>query len=323
MRKVFLSALLVFALASVVSAEPVPSKVITIEPEVHEIGFWENVPFAEGVARGSLRYTLYMDVFQPKVKEKCPLIVFVTGGGFIMAPRNNLPQIRMRLAEAGYVVASIEYRVAPLGKFPQPLEDVKTAIRWLRAHADKFNIDPERVGVLGDSAGGYLSAFTGITNGDKTFDKGEYLDYSSDVLCAVDMYGLSDLTVVGADYSQEIQDQHKSAGATEALWVIGALPFGGKDGGVLAPENKELVDYANPINHISEKSAPMLLMHGSADPLVSPSQTDLIFQALQAKGIESERYIVTGAGHGGVYWCQEPVMKVIVDFYDKYLKKGL
>ena len=72
MRKVFLSALLVFALASVVSAEPVPSKVITIEPEVHEIGFWENVPFAEGVARGSLRYTLYMDVFQPKVKEKCP-----------------------------------------------------------------------------------------------------------------------------------------------------------------------------------------------------------------------------------------------------------
>ena len=321
MRKLVFALVLVLALSSVALADNVPSKIIDVPAEVHEIAFWENVPFAEGVARGSLRYTLYMDVFQPKVKEKCPLIVFVTGGGFIMAPRNNLPQIRMRLAQAGYVVASIEYRVAPLGRFPQPLEDVKTAIRWLRAHADKFNIDPERVGVLGNSAGGYLSAFTGITNGDKTFDKGEYLDYSSDVLCAVDLYGLSDLTVVGADYDEKVQAEHKSAGATEALWVIGALPFGGKDGGVLAPENKELVDYANPINHISEKSAPMLLMHGDADMLVSPSQTDLIFQALQAKGIESERYIVKNAQHGGAYWVQEPVMKIVVDFYDKYLKK--
>lgn len=321
MRKLVFALVLVLALSSFALADNVPSKVIDVPAEVHEIAFWENVPFAEGVARGSLRYTLYMDVFQPKVKEKCPLIVFVTGGGFIMAPRNNLPQIRMRLAQAGYVVASIEYRVAPLGRFPQPLEDVKSAIRWLRAHADKFNIDPERVGVLGNSAGGYLSAFTGITNGDKTFDKGENLDYSSDVLCAVDLYGLSDLTVVGADYDENIQAQHKSAGATEALWVIGALPFGGKDGGVLAPENKELVDYANPINHITEKSAPMLLMHGDADMLVSPSQTDLIFQALQAKGIESERYIVKNAAHGGAYWVQEPVMKIVVDFYDKYLKK--
>ena len=73
--------------------------------------------------------------------------------------------------------------------------------------------------------------------------------------------------------------------------------------------------------YINEKSAPMLLMHGTADTLVSPSQTDILFQALRAKGIESERYVVEGAAHGGPHWVQEPVMKIIIDFFDKYLKK--
>ena len=297
------------------------SKILNVDPVKNEITLWENIPFSEGIARGVLRYSLTMDVLQPRVREKSPLIVFVTGGGFIMAPKNNLIQLRMALAEAGYIVASIEYRVAPLGRFPQPLEDVKTAIRWLRANAEKFNIDPERVGILGNSAGGYLSAFTGITSGSKEFDKGENLNFTSDVLCAVDMYGLSDLTVIGADFDEANQKGHASAGATEALWVLGTSTFGGNDGGVLAPENKNLVDKANPINYINEKSAPMLLMHGDADKLVSPSQTKILFEALQAKGIESERYVIPGAAHGGIYWAQDNVIKTIVEFFDKYMKK--
>ena len=85
-----------------------------------------------------------MDILQPKSKEKLPAIVYVTGGGFINANKDNGIQLRMHLAEAGYVVASIQYRVAPTAKFPQPLEDVKSSIRYLKAHADQFNIDPDR-----------------------------------------------------------------------------------------------------------------------------------------------------------------------------------
>ena len=246
--------------------------------------------------------------------------MFVTGGGFIMAPKNNWIQQRMRLAEAGYVVASIEYRYAPLSKFPLPLEDCKTAIRWLRAHADMYNIDVNRVGILGNSAGGYLSAFVGLTNGMKEFEKGDFLDYPSDVLCAADIFGISDITNIGMDYDEENQKGHASAGATEALWALGTPTFGGKDGGVLAhPEESA---YASPITYVSENSAPMLLMHGTADTLVSPSQTDILYQALRAKGVEAERYVVNNAAHGGPYWVQEPVMKVMVDFFDKYLKNG-
>ncbi|MBR1671775.1 MAG: alpha/beta hydrolase [Fretibacterium sp.] len=301
------------------AAEKAESKKLSVELVNGEITMAEGIVFAQGAGRGVSTYTLAMDVLQPRSGKPLPLIVFVTGGGFIMAPRTNWIQQRMELAGNGYVVASVEYRVAPNGRFPQPLEDVKSAIRWLRAHASRFNIDPERVGVLGNSAGGYLSAFTGVTSGSTEFDKGEYLDQSSSVLCAADIYGLSDLTLIGADYSEKVQEEHRSAGATEALWVLGTPTFGGKDGGINA--HPEDAAKANPINYITEKSAPMLLMHGTADTLVSPSQTDLLFQALRAKGIESERYVVEGATHGGPHWVQEPVMKIIVDFFDKHLKK--
>ena len=228
----------------------------------------------------------------------------------------------MRLAQAGYVVASIEYRYAPLSKFPLPLEDCKTAIRWLRAHADMYNIDVNRVGILGNSAGGYLSAFVGLTNGMKEFDKGDFLDYSSDVLCAADIFGISDLTNIGMDYDEENQKGHASAGATEALWALGTPTFGGKDGGILA--HPEEAAYASPITYVEKNAAnlvPILMMHGDADTLVSPGQTDILFQALKAKGAVADRYVVKNAAHGGSYWVQEPVMKIMVDFFDQYLKK--
>ena len=204
-------------------------------------------------------------------------------------------RIVMRLADEGYLVASITYRVAPTAKFPEPLEDVKAAIRYLRANADKFNIDKEWIGIIGGSAGGYLSAMAGTTSGTRTFDKGENIQESSNVKCAVDLFGLSDLTCVGEDFSAAVKAQHKSAGATEALWVNGSPVFGGRDGGILA--DPQAAEAANPIHYISASSAPMLLMHGSADKVVSPSQTDHLFQALRQKGIPSERYIIPNAAH--------------------------
>ncbi len=320
MRRFLLLSLALLLTGSIAFAqEKFESRVIDVDLRTNQVTFWENIPFAEGVAMGSLRYTLEMDILQPDSKEPLPLIVFVTGGGFIMAPKNNWLQQRMKLAEKGFVVASIEYRTAPLARFPQPLEDVKSAIRWLRAHASKFNIDPERVGVLGNSAGGYLSSFVGLTNGMKEFDKGEYLEFSSDVLCAANIFGISDLRNIGMDYDEENQKGHASAGATEALWALGTPTFGGKDGGVLAhPEESAK---ASPIEYVSEKSAPMLLMHGNNDTLVSPGQTDILFQALRAKGVEAERYVVNGAAHGGIYWVQEPVLNIIVEFFNNYLKK--
>ena len=296
----------------------VASQTISVPVKTPVIQQISDVVYEQVPMRGYPNVAMKMDILQPKSQEKLPAIVYVTGGGFINANKDNGIQLRMHLAEAGYVVASIQYRVAPTAKFPQPLEDVKSAIRYLKAHADSYGIDPERVGIVGGSAGGYLTAMAGTTSGTTTFDKGENLSVTSDVKAAVDLYGLSDLTRIGDDYSDAVKEAHKSAGATEALWVNGSAVFGGKDGGIQA--DAKAAKAANPITYISKTSAPMLLMHGTKDFVVSPSQTDLLFQALQEKGIPSRRYLVEGAAHGGIYWNQEEVLSIITQFFDQYLK---
>ena len=300
------------------AAENAASKTIGVELKNPQIKLIANVVYEQVPMRGYENVAMKMDVLKPLTKEKLPAIVFVTGGGFINANKDSGMQERMALAEAGYVVASVEYRVAPTVKFPAPVEDVKSAIRYLKANAAKFNLDPERIGVMGESAGGYLTAMVGTTNGSRQFDKGENLEQNSDIKAAVDLYGLSDLTQVGADFSAEVQQKHKSAGATEALWVNGSPVFGGEDGGILA--DPAAAAAANPLRYISAKTAPFLLMHGSADTVVSPSQTDILHQALLAHGIESTRYVVDGAAHGGVYWVQPEVLQIIRDFFDQHLK---
>ena len=259
-----------------------------------------------------------MHLVIPQDKKPHPVILYINGGGFINANKDGYMQQWLDLAEHGYVVASMTYRVAPTSTFPAPLEDVKSAVRFLRANAEKFSIDAKHIGVFGGSAGGYLAAMAGTTNGVKGFDKGENLNYSSDVQAVVDVYGVSDVAKIGADYNKAVQKTHESAAATEALWVNGSPVFGGKDGGINA--NPEGAKAANPLTYISKKTAPFLLMHGDADFVVSPSQTELLREELAKHNIEATRYLVKGAAHGGPYWVQPEVMDIVIAFYDKHLK---
>lgn len=321
LRRLVLASLLFAGVVGFSGAEAAvhyPSQTLEVAPAKTEVKQISGVVYEQVPSRGYPNVPMQLDLLQPQKKTKMPAIVYVTGGGFINANRDNGVQLRNYLAEKGYVVASITYRVAPTAQFPQPLEDVKASIRYLRANAEKWNIDKDRIGIVGGSAGGYLSAFAGTTSGTKTFDKGENLQESSRVNCAVDLYGISDPTRIGMDFSPEVQKLHQSAGATEALWVNGSPVFGGKDGGIDA--DPKAAEVANPITYIGKNSAPMLLMHGTADKVVSPGQTDLLYQALKEKGVPAERYEVPGAAHGGVYWVQDKVLQVIGDFFDRYLK---
>lgn len=278
-----------------------------------------NVVYAQVPDRGYTNKALTMHLVIPQDKKPHPVILYINGGGFINANKDDYMQQWLDLAEHGYVVASMTYRVAPTSTFPAPLEDVKSAVRFLRANAEKFSIDAQHIGVFGGSAGGYLAAMAGTTNGVKSFDKGDNLNYSSDVQAVVDVYGVSDVTKIGADYNKAVQKTHESAAATEALWVNGSPVFGGKDGGINA--NPEGSKAANPLTYISKKTAPFLLMHGDADVLVSPSQTELLREELAKHNIEAIRYLVKGAAHGGPYWVQPEIMDIVIAFYDKHLKK--
>lgn len=257
-----------------------------------------------------------MSVMIPRDNKLKPAIVYFPGGGFTSSDYEKFTEMRTALAKAGFVVAAAEYRVVP-NKFPALLEDAKAAVRFLRAHAVEYGIDPDRIGVLGDSAGGYLSQMIGATNGEKEFDKGDYLDKSSDVQAVVSLYGISDLRDIGAGFPEEIEKVHESPAVTEALLVNG--PAFGKFAGASILQTPEKALEASPIGHVNGNEPPYLLMHGSADPLVSPVQSVQMFKALKDKK-EDVRYIVLeGAKHGDISWYQPNVINTVVDFFKEKL----
>ncbi|KGQ69598.1 hypothetical protein A1D23_11595 [Chelonobacter oris] len=310
--------LLALPLASAANLNPMPPQSTLLEVAVEKplVNELQDITYAQPQVMGR-PLNLKMDILRPQSDSRLPAVLFVTGGGFLMSPKANYIQQRLAIAEAGYVVVSIEYRHIPQGKFPDPLLDVKSAIRYLRAHAEEYGIDQDKIAIMGESAGGYLAALAATTNGDRQFDLGENLEQSSVVQAAIDLYGLSDLSEIGADYSAEVQAMHDKENAAEALMLNGIPPFA--PGGTVK-STPETAAQANPITHISNRTPPFLLMHGDADLLVSPSQSNILFEALVEQGVNAERYVVKNADHAGVYWAQPQVVKVVIDFLNQQFK---
>lgn len=255
---------------------------------------------------------LEMSLLVPRTKDLKPAIVYFPGGGFISADHEKFIDLRMALARAGFVVAAAQYRTVP-NKFPALVEDGKAAVRYLREHASEYGIDPARIGVLGDSAGGYVSQMMGMTNGEKAFDKGRFLDKSSEVQAAVTMYGISNLLEIGDGFPDDIAKVHQSPAVTEALLVNGTA-FADFPGASIG-SNPEKALQASPMGHLEGSKPPFLILHGSADTLVSPKQSVQLYEALKSKGEKVEYILVDGAGHGDLTWYQPPIIDRLVEWF--------
>ena len=238
--------------------------------------------------------------------EKFPLIVFLQGSAWMFPDTDyQLPQLS-RLANEGWVVASIEHRNSLDGHpWPAFLEDTKAAIRFLRANADKYGIDPERVAMFGTSSGGNTALLVGVTGDEAEFKTAEYADQSDSVKAVVDCFGPSDLKNMFPDDVTGSFD----AGA-KALFMAVA---GNND-----PIAVEKV--MSPINHVvnGKKYPPFLLLHGDADPVVPFSQSESMFKRLIDAGAEAELVRVEGAEHEGTFWSKE-LWDIIIDFLKKNL----
>ncbi len=146
---------------------------------------------------GAARKDLKMDLIVPKTLDDhapCPCVIWICGGAFMTVDRSVWMPELMPFAKAGFVVASVEYRTSNEAQFPAPLIDIKSAVRFLKAHADNYCIDPNNIFIMGESAGGTLACLAGVTMGDKNFEQGDYLDFDSDVKGVIDFYGLTDIT---------------------------------------------------------------------------------------------------------------------------------
>ena len=245
-----------------------------------------------------------LDLYVPDNGDLLPLIIWIHGGAFRMG--SKVDHVPLEFLELGYAVASVNYRLSQHAIFPAQIEDVKAAVRWLRANAETFYIDANRFGVWGESAGGHLAAMLGTTGNIDTFDVGENLDVSSQVQVVVDHFGPTDFLQMDA---QRLPGGmvHDTIDSPESELVGGPIQ-----------ENKERVVRANPVTYVSAEAPPFLIIHGDQDPLVPYQQSLLLYEALVEAKVPVLLYTVAGEGHG--QFKDAKVADLTREFFERNLK---
>jgi acetyl esterase/lipase len=225
-----------------------------------------------------------LDLYVPKTDDKVPLIIFIHGGGFSRGDKGD--QNPAPLLSEHFAVASINYRLSQDAIFPAQIEDCKAAVRWLRKNAAQYNLDPDRFGAWGTSAGGHLVAMLGTTGDSTLFDVGENLNVSSRVQAVADWFGPTDFLQMDAHRLPNGM-VHNSPDSPESRLIGGPLQ-----------KNKDRAEKANPIIYITPNTPPFLIAHGDADRLVPHHQSELLAAALKEVGVTVTFYTVKGGGHG-------------------------
>lgn len=253
---------------------------------------------------------LLMDVYYPERRaDRMPVVLFLHAGAWVLGDKLNTGGIIDfgELLARGYVVASIDYGLAPDFTFPAQIENVKCAVRYLRAEASQHSIDPERIGVWGASAGGHLAALLGVTAGDETFEgTGGHESQSSEVQAVVDLFGPADLEATGF-----VPDADNVART-----VFGA------DG---AGPSERLAQFS-PVRYVSTDDPPFLIIHGDVDGVVPLPQSQALVMKLQEAGVPVILVVVRNGGHGLTPGERpmdpdaESIQRIIGDFLDAHLR---
>jgi acetyl esterase/lipase len=268
-------------------------------------------PVPEGVAfEPDVEYArpggepLQLDLARPKDGTgPFPAVVCIHGGGFRAGTRHGYDGLCLKLAQHGYVAVTVSYRLAPKHPFPAAVHDVKAAVRWLRANAARYHIDPERIGATGGSAGGHLAQFLGVTADVRQFEgEGGNAGQSSRVSCVVNYYGPSDFT----------RSYGKSVDAAEVLPLF--------LGGNLERERHRHI-LASPLYWVTPNAAPTLCVHGTEDKYVAHEQAVWLVERLKAADVEAELLTLEGAGHGFKGKDAEAAEKAMLAFFARHLKR--
>lgn len=262
-----------------------------------------------GRSRSGIPYAakLRMDVLVPQGSGPHPLVLYLPGGGFVAARRQLAKKQRRYVAASGFVVASIDYRTTSTGStYRDGLADVAAALQFLREHATEYDVDPDRVAVWGESAGGYLAAMAATEPG-------------TPINAAVDFFGASNLADLGTGFDPDVRAFYAKPGTPIPSYVLGPDRT--------PADHPDEMNAADPANRVTAQTPPFLILHGDDDRIIEPAQTARLHQALRAAGVDSTRYVIPAAGHGDIsgnpgVWTSTAVMDRVTEFLHAHLDRA-
>ena len=241
-------------------------------------------------------------------REKRPLIVYIQGSAWMKQNCYLSLPLLCPVARKGYIIASVEYRSAETAPFPGAIQDVKAAVRFLRAHAEDYGIDPERIAAWGDSSGGHTAVMLGLTGDMPEFRTDLYRAQSDAVSAVIDFYGPTDVT--------KINDAPRNPVYTaDPDHIPENILFRGN-----VREHPDISQPGNPLNYVlkEKKLPPFFIAHGDWDDMVPFNQSVLLYQKLLDCGKPAEFCKVAGAGHGTAFWTDE-LLELTGKFIRAYL----
>ena len=253
--------------------------------------------------------SLKLDLYLPaKQNEKnAPLIVWIHGGAWRSGSKKSMPLKEM--VKAGYAIASVDYRLSPVAKFPAQVHDIKAAIRFLRAKQGDHGYNAAKIGIAGASAGGHLVALVGTTNGHAELEGsvGDYPDQSSDVQAIVSYYGASNLTT--------ILKQSTPHGLSVRVPALELLLAG------IPEKQPKLAKLASPVFHVDKDDPPLFLIHGDQDPQMPINQSHELHGKYKSLRRPVSFVVIHGAAHGGKAFYDADRNAKVIRFLDGVLRK--
>lgn len=297
----------VWTLSDTIQQKDEPEKLVTV---IHNIEYGKvgDIP-------------LLLDMYIPEKPRATPspAVIWIHEGAWYEGDKSDDSSIywSRSLAEQGFSAVSINYRLSTIAQFPAAVQDCKCAIRWLKANAETYNINPNQIGVAGSSAGGHLAMMAGLA--DETADlegDGGWIEFSSRVQAICSLYGPSYLPLM---YDYEVDRTIEMGGGRNDTAVFQFM-------GVYLEDRKEIYEAASPINYITPGDPPLLLIHGDIDQVVPFEQSNIMYQAYKKAGLETTLIKVIGAGHGFSQETSNPIdpsFEEITQLFLEFFKKHL
>lgn len=258
-----------------------------------------------------LKLNLFLPVQGEKQREKAPLLISISSGCWYSGkPGNGGFWRSCRSVEKGFAIADVSHRSVGDGfAFPSQIEDVKAAVRFLRAHAKEYNLDPDRFAAMGFSSGGHLASMLGIPNKYRLFDVGENLDYSSQVQCVINFYSPSNIPFM-------LKNSPKHS-VNCIYMVLGAKKIDNQPLSDQAPDLMEIAQKCSPITYVDQDFSPTLTIQGLKDTTVPASQSCMFAEALQRAKVRSAIYIGNNGVHSRKSIAPDDILeKMIFDFLE-------